>query len=75
MVKNRFKINIKNFNVYSILSIIFIVIGIALYIDWVIRYPDVLYDIGIYSLIIVFLIPGTIGLILSLMDKKEVEED
>jgi len=64
------KINKKNFNFYTILSLLFLIAGIAIWLLWIIKY-GVVYDIGIYSLVIVFIIPGLIGLILSLMDKKE----
>jgi hypothetical protein len=64
------KINIKNFNFYTILSILFLIAGIGIWLYWIIRY-GVVYDIGIYSLAIVFIIPGIVGFILSLMDKKE----
>ena len=67
------KINIKNYNFYTILSVIFILIGIALWLDWIIRY-GVIYNIGIYSLAIVFIIPGIIGFIISLMEKETVED-
>jgi hypothetical protein len=64
------KINIKNFNFYTILSILFLIAGIGIWLIWIARH-NVVYDIGIYSLAIVFIIPGIVGLILSLMDKKE----
>ena len=64
------KINMKNFNIYTILSILFLIAGIGIWIYWIIRY-GVVYDIGIYSLAIVFIIPGIIGFILSLMDKEK----
>jgi len=67
------KINIKNFNFYTIISILVLLAGIFLWIDWIIRY-GILYDLGIYSLVIVFIIAGIIGLILSLMEKEEVED-
>ena len=64
------KINIKNFNLYTIFSLLFLIAGIGIWLFWIIKY-GVVYDIGIYSLAIVFIIPGIVGLILSLMDKKE----
>lgn len=67
------KINLKNYNFYTILSVILILIGIGLWLDWIIKY-GVVYDVGIYSLVIVFLIPGIVGFIMSLMDKKSVED-
>lgn len=64
------KINIKNLNFYTILSLLFLIAGVGIWIIWIIKY-GVLYDIGIYSLAIVFIIPGIVGFILSLMDKRE----
>jgi hypothetical protein len=70
MTNNRLKINLKNFNIYTILSILFILGGLFLWIYWGLRY-NVWYDIGIYSLTIVLVLPGIVGLILSLMDRDE----
>jgi len=70
MVKKMMRINIKNFNFYTILSLLFLIAGIGIWLIWIIKY-GVVYDIGIYSLAIVFIIPGIVGFILSLMDKKE----
>ena len=64
------KLNFKNLNEYTILSLLFLFGGIIHYIYWGIRY-GVWYDIGIYSITIVLILPGIIGLILSLMDEKE----
>lgn len=64
------KIDIQNFNFYTIISILFLIAGIGIWLFWIIKY-GVIYDIGIYSLTIVFIIPGILGFILSLMDKKE----
>ncbi len=67
------KINIKKFNAYTILSILFLLGGLLHYIYWGARY-GVWYDIGIYSITIVLVLPGIIGIILSLME-EEKEED
>ena len=71
--KNRFGISLKNFNIFTILSILFIVAGLIHYIYWGTRY-DVWWDIGIYTITIILVLPGVIGFFLSLMDKK-VEKD
>jgi len=68
------KINIKNFNVYTVLSMLFLLAGIIHYLYWGARY-NVWYDIGIYSLTIVLVIPGILGILLSLMEEKDEEED
>lgn len=73
MLKDMVKINFKNFSEYTILSIVFLLAGLLFYIYWGSRY-GVWYDIGIYSITIVFILAGAVGLILSLMDKEEVED-
>jgi len=70
IIKDLLNIKLKNFNIYTILSILFLLGGIIHYIYWGIRY-GIWYDIGIYSLTIVLILPGIIGIFLSLMDKKE----
>jgi hypothetical protein len=72
-IKDMFKINIKNFNIFTVLSILFLLAGIIHYIYWGTRY-NLWYDIGIYSLTIVMVIPGIIGIILSLVEKEEEED-
>ncbi len=64
------KLNIKNFNIYTVLSILFLLAGILFYISWGITY-GVWYNIGPYALTIVLVIPGIIGLILSLMEEEK----
>lgn len=70
IIKDLFNIKLKNYNIYTVLSIIFLLGGIIHYIYWGSRY-GVWYDIGIYSITIVLVIPGIIGIFLSLMEKKE----
>jgi len=64
------KINFKNFNMYTVISILFLLGGLIHYIYWGIRY-GIWYDIGIYSLTIVLVLPGIIGIIFSLMEENE----
>ena len=64
------KINIKKFNVFTLLSLLALIAGLGFYIYWGIRY-GIWYDIGIYSLTIVLVLPGIIGTILSLLEKTE----
>ena len=66
------KINFKNFNAYTILSIIFILGGVLHWIYWGNRYGEWT-DIGIYSVTIVLVLPGIIGLIISLMETEETD--
>ena len=68
------RINLKNFNLWTIVSILALIIGISFYIYWGLIY-NVWYDIGSYSFSIVFIVAGFIGLILSLMNDEETEEN
>jgi len=70
IIKDMFKIDIKNFNIFTIISILFLLAGIFHYLYWGARYGD-WFDIGIYSLTIVLVIPGIIGILLTLREKKE----
>ena len=72
MIKNIFRISIKNFNIYTVLSILSILGGIIHYIYWGSRYGEWA-DIGIYSITIVLVISGIIGTLLSLMEKEEAD--
>ena len=67
---NMINIDTKNFNVFTILALLILVTGIVFYIYWVSRY-GVWYDIGIYSITIVFVLSGIFGTILSLYKKTD----
>jgi len=69
MIKNIFKINTKNFNIFTVLSILFLLAGLIHWIYWGVRY-GVWTDIGIYSITIVFVLPGIIGILLTLHEKE-----
>jgi len=73
MNQKRLNISLKNFSFFTVLSLLMLIAGIALYIYWILRY-NFIYDIGIYSLTIVLVLPGIIGLIISLMDKTEEKD-
>ncbi|MBN2065292.1 MAG: hypothetical protein JW771_00600 [Candidatus Thermoplasmatota archaeon] len=64
------KLNLKNINSYTILSLLFLIAGIGIYLYWGMTH-DVWYDTGIYAITIVFVLPGIIGFVLSLMEKPE----
>jgi len=70
MIRDMFKINIKNFNIFTVVSILCLLAGFFHWIYWGLRY-NVWYDIGIYSITIVLVIAGIIGILLSLMEKEE----
>ena len=69
-MKDILKIDIKNYNMFTIISILFLLAGIFHYLYWGARY-GIWYDIGIYALTIVMVIPGIFGILLSLMEKEE----
>jgi membrane protein DedA with SNARE-associated domain len=64
------KLNLKKFNIYTIISVLLLLAGLLHYIYWGIRY-GVWYDIGIYSITIVLVIPGIIGIIFTLMEEEK----
>ena len=74
MFREIFNINIKNYNLYTILSLLFLITGLVFWIMWGLRY-GIWYDIGIYSITIVFVLSGVIGCIISLIEKTEGEEN
>ena len=72
LMNNIIKINLKNFNIYTVLSLLSLLAGLLLWFYWIARY-GVVYDIGIYSLVVVLVLPGIIGLILSLIERPQEE--
>lgn len=64
------KINMKNLNIFTVLSIFMFLLGIVFYIYWGIRF-GVWTDVGIYSITIFFVLTGIIGTILTLYEKSE----
>jgi hypothetical protein len=64
------KINIKKFNVFTLISLLTLIAGVGLYIYWGVRF-GVWYDIGIYSITSVLVISGIVGILLSLYEKTE----
>ena len=64
------KINIKKFNVFTLISLLLLIFGVGLYIYWGVRF-GVWYDIGIYSVTSVLVISGIVGILLSLYEKTE----
>jgi hypothetical protein len=63
--KKMLNIDLKNMNIFTILSGLLFLAGIGFYIFWGIRF-GVWADIGIYSVSIVFILGGIIGTLLSL---------
>jgi hypothetical protein len=64
------KINKKNFNIFTLISSLLLLAGILFYISWGIRF-GVWYDIGVYSLSIIFVLAGIFGILLTLYDSSE----
>ena len=66
------QLSLKNFNMYTIISLIILIGGIVFYIIWGTAYKDAWTDIGIYSITSVLILGGLIGFILSLsLENKE----
>ncbi len=68
-----FKINLKKFNLYTVLSILLLLAGISHYIYWGSRY-GVWYDIGIYSITIVLVLAGILGILITLIEEENKED-
>jgi len=67
------KPSLKNINAYTIMALIVLIAGLLLYITWGLRY-NVWYDIGIYSITIILVLGGLLGMILSLTFEKTKDE-
>jgi len=67
------KLNLRNFNFWTVISLLTLIAGLSFWIFWGTRYNDWT-DIGIYSITIVLVLPGIVGLIISLMDKSEEKD-
>ena len=65
-----FKLNPKKFNFYTILSVLLLIAGLLFWIYWGARY-GIWYDIGPYSVSIVLIVPGIVGILLTLMEREE----
>ena len=72
--KNMIKINIRNANIYTVLSLLLLIAGVGFYIYWGMRY-GIWADIGVYALTILLVLAGLFGLILSLLDKNDESHD
>jgi len=65
------KINRKKFNIFTLISLLLLIAGILFYISWVIRFPNAWADIGIYSITIVFVLSGILGILITLYESPE----
>ena len=68
------ELSMKNINAYTIFALIVLIAGILFYISWGLRY-GVWADIGIYSITIVLVLGGLLGVILSLFMEKTEEKE
>ncbi len=64
------KINMKNLNIFTILSLMLLLLGIVFYIGWGLRF-GVWADVGIYSVTIFFVLCGILGTVLTLYEKSD----
>lgn len=68
------KIDIKKFNIFTLVSILLLLAGVVFYFYWGMRF-GVWYDVGIYSFTIVLVLGGLLGILLTLLGEKEEVED
>ena len=68
------KFNIRKFNVYTLISLLALIAGVGFYIYWGISF-NVWYDIGPYSFCIVFILGGLVGILLTLYEKTEKQQE
>ena len=62
------KINRKKFNIFTLISLLLLIAGILFYISWIIRFPNAWADIGIYSITIIFVLAGLLGILITLYE-------
>ena len=65
------KINRKKFNIFTLISLLLLIAGILFYISWIIRFPNAWADIGIYSITIIFVLAGLLGILITLYEVPE----
>ena len=64
------KLDLKKLNIFTIISLLLLLAGILFYIYWGIRF-GVWYDVGIYSITIVFVLGGLLGTVVTLMETSQ----
>ena len=65
------KINRKKVNIFTLISLLLLIAGILFYISWIIRFPNAWADIGIYSITIIFVLAGLLGILITLYEVPE----
>jgi len=68
------KFNIRKFNVFTLISLLALIAGVGFYIYWGIRF-NVWYDIAPYSFSVVFILGGIVGILLTLYEKTEKQQE
>ena len=71
MKLNMIKINREKFNIFTLISLLLLIAGILFYISWVIRFPNAWADIGIYSITIIFVLAGLLGILITLYESSD----
>ena len=71
MKLNMIKINREKFNIFTLISLLLLIAGILFYISWVIRFPNAWADIGIYSITIIFVLAGLLGILITLYESAD----
>jgi len=67
------KLNRNNLNVFTIISLILILMGVIFYLYWGLRF-GVRADVGIYSITIFFVLCGILGTILTLYENPDTSK-
>ena len=64
------KLDMKNMNVFTIISFLMFLAGILFYIYWGMRF-GVWADVGIYSVTVFFVLSGILGMVLTLYQQSD----
>jgi len=58
----------------TIISVLMLLVGIIFYLGWSLRY-DAWTNIGVYSLTIILVVPGILGLLLSMHQEDKAPQE
>jgi len=64
------KLDMKNMNVFTIISFLLFLVGVLFYIYWGMRF-GVWADVGIYSVTVFFVLSGILGMVLTLYQPSD----
>ena len=66
------ELDIKKFNIFSLESVLLLLSGLIFYAYWGLKF-GVWFDVGIYSITIIFVMSGMFGILLTLYKENEDE--